>query len=131
MPFRSSAADPPAPHPTSPIATAPASATTFTRRSIRRSYPNFGYPLAGCVLVRLPTTIYTDDHERLVALLRHYRERAGLLQSDVAERLARPQSFVSKYESGQRRLDLVELNAVCDALGVSVVTVVRRWADRA
>lgn len=77
----------------------------------------------------MPTTLYSADHERLIALLRHYRKRAGLRQTQVAERLNRPQSYVSKYESGQRRLDLIELDAVCQALGVSVVTVVRRWSE--
>ena len=68
-----------------------------------------------------------NDHQRLVALLRHYREKAGLRQVELAERLGRPQSFVSKYESGQRRLDVVELKAICDAVGVSTVALVRRW----
>ena len=72
-------------------------------------------------------TLYSPDHTRLVALLRAYRTRAGLHQAELAERLGKPQSFVSKYEAGQRRLDLVELNAVCEALGVNIVTVVRRW----
>ena len=58
-----------------------------------------------------------------------FAERAGLRQVDLAERLDRPQSFVSNYERGQRRLDLVELDAICTALGVSVVTLVRRWSD--
>ncbi len=63
-------------------------------------------------------TIYAEGQERLVALLRAYRTEAGLRQVDVAERLAVPQSFVSKYESGERRLDLLELEQVCKALGV-------------
>lgn len=78
---------------------------------------------------RVPRTLYTPRHERLIQLLRHYRERAGLRQVDLAERLDRPQSFVSDYERGQRRLDLVELDMICRALGVSVVTLVRRWAN--
>jgi transcriptional regulator with XRE-family HTH domain len=77
----------------------------------------------------VPRTIYSPENARLIELLRHYRERAGLRQVDLAERLDRPQSFVSNYERGQRRLDLVELDAVCTALGVSVVTVVKRWRD--
>lgn len=76
----------------------------------------------------MPTTVYSPGQDRLVALLRLYRARAGLRQVDVAERLGRPQSFVAKLEAGQRRVDLVELDAICAALGVSVVTLVRRWA---
>ncbi|WP_268807813.1 helix-turn-helix domain-containing protein [Thiothrix eikelboomii] len=43
-------------------------------------------------------------------------ETAGLTQSDVASRLARPQSFVSKYESGERRLDVLEFLQICQVL---------------
>lgn len=46
---------------------------------------------------------------------------------DLAERLDRPQSFVSKYEAGERRLDLVELRGICIVPGVSLTDVVRRW----
>lgn len=69
---------------------------------------------------------------RFHALLREVRIGSGLRQAEVAERLGRPQSFVSKYESGERRLDLVELRQVCSALGVSLVEFVRRLeqADR-
>lgn len=46
------------------------------------------------------------------------RERQGLTQAELASRLGKPQSFVSKYESGERRLDVVEFVSVCDALGM-------------
>lgn len=72
-------------------------------------------------------TIHTPEHRRLVVLLRGLREAAGLRQVELAERLGRPQSFVSKYESGERRLDLVELREICQALGASVVELVQRW----
>jgi transcriptional regulator with XRE-family HTH domain len=54
------------------------------------------------------------------------RSEAGLRQEDVARHLARPQSFVSKYESGEQSLDVVELRAVCIALGTSLMTFVER-----
>jgi transcriptional regulator with XRE-family HTH domain len=40
-----------------------------------------------------------------------------------------PQSFVSKYESGERRLDLIELQQVCDALGVDLLVFVAAYLD--
>jgi transcriptional regulator with XRE-family HTH domain len=54
----------------------------------------------------------------------------GLSQVDLARRLRRPQSFVSKYESGQRRLDLIELRAISRALGVDLLDLVRRFEAR-
>ena len=71
--------------------------------------------------------IYTERQTRLVVLLRRFREASGLRQVDVARRLAMPQSFVSKYESGERRLDLVELEQVCDAIGIGLQELVRAY----
>jgi len=61
---------------------------------------------------------------RLGELLRRVREDAGLVQADVARDLGVPQSFVSKYESGERRLDLIELKEVAGALSVPLVELV-------
>jgi transcriptional regulator with XRE-family HTH domain len=47
-------------------------------------------------------------------------------QVDLADKLGRTQSFVSKYESGERRLDLIELNEICKALHVSLSEIVIR-----
>lgn len=62
-------------------------------------------------------------------LLRELRVAAKLRQADLAERLGQPQSFVSKYESGERRLDFLELRRVCKALGVPLTEFVRRFED--
>lgn len=69
------------------------------------------------------------DRKRLPALLRQIRLEAGLRQIDVAQRLGQPQSFVSKYESGERRLDLFELRQVCAAVGISLTDFVHRFED--
>lgn len=60
-------------------------------------------------------------------LLKGLREEQGLLQREIAERLGTPQSFVSKYESGERRIDLPELRAICEVLNESCNEVVRRY----
>jgi transcriptional regulator with XRE-family HTH domain len=57
---------------------------------------------------------------RLQELLVAQRAAAGLTQEELALRLRRPQSFVSKYETGERRLDVVELFEVADAIGFDV-----------
>lgn len=63
----------------------------------------------------------------LLELLRQVRNEAGLRQVDLAKKLHQPQSFVSKYESGERRLDLLELNQVCKACGILLVKFVERF----
>ncbi len=87
----------------------------------------FGISCIGESNPRVPATIHGSDHLTLVALLRDVRRKANLRQSDVAARLGVPQSFVSKYETGERRLDLVELRRVCAALGTPLIDVVRRF----
>lgn len=64
------------------------------------------------------------------SLLRDARQEQHLSQAEVARKLRRPQSFVSKYETGERRLDLVELQQVCDAIGIKLATFVRRFETR-
>jgi transcriptional regulator with XRE-family HTH domain len=69
-------------------------------------------------------SLHSSANRRLCALLRDIRRDAGLRQVDVAARLDVPQSFVSKYESGERRLDVIELMSVLNALGTSLPAVV-------
>jgi len=66
---------------------------------------------------------------RLAALLRQVRTEANLTQEQVATRLGETQSYVSKYESGEQRLDLIELEAVCRAVGVPLSEFVRRYLE--
>ena len=63
----------------------------------------------------------------LLSLLRDLRTQAGLRQIDMARALGKPQAFVSYYESGARRLDLLELRQICKILGVSLLEFVRRF----
>jgi transcriptional regulator with XRE-family HTH domain len=71
--------------------------------------------------------LLTDEHYRLGALLRSLREESGLTQVDVAKRLGRDQSYVSKYESAERRIDLIQLLDVCRALGAPPAEVLARF----
>ena len=65
----------------------------------------------------------------LLALLRQVRLEVGLRQADVAAQLRKPQSFVSRYESEERLLNLPELRYVCRAIGVSLQEFVQRFED--
>jgi len=69
-------------------------------------------------------SIWTEEYQQLCTLLRQLRRDAGLTQVEVARRLDVAQSFVSKYESGERRLDVIELRHVAQALGITLETVV-------
>jgi hypothetical protein len=57
------------------------------------------------------------------------RKSAGLTQAEVAGRLRKPQSFVAKYENGERRLDVLEFVALCRAIEADAVEIVRELAS--
>jgi len=61
-------------------------------------------------------TIYSDANKILLDWLSGKRVLLGITQQQLSEKLNRPQSFVSKYENGERRLDLIELIDICNAL---------------
>ena len=73
--------------------------------------------------------IHTAAQERFLALLKGARKAAGLTQAEVAGRLKKPQSFVAKYEKGERRLDVLEFLTVCRALETDAVEIVRDVAS--
>jgi len=93
------------------------------------------YPNLDCNLPAFPTgvpmekSIYSAEYERFLTLLRKIRGESGLTQEDIATRLNATQSFVSKCERGERRLDIVELNAWCSALDVSLSSFVVRFEN--
>lgn len=66
------------------------------------------------------------EYQSLRSLLIEAREEAGLSQAEVAERLGRVQTFVSKYELGDRRLDVIEYLKLCEVLGVDPGKMLKR-----
>lgn len=63
-------------------------------------------------------------------LLVEMRERAGLKQSDVAARLELPASYLSKVENGSRRLDVIELIHIAEAMDADAADIVRELSAR-
>jgi transcriptional regulator with XRE-family HTH domain len=61
------------------------------------------------------------DKKILLELLRDIRKQKGLTQAQLAKRIGSKQAFVSKYETGERRLDFLDLVAICDVLVLSIV----------
>ncbi|MCE9563354.1 MAG: helix-turn-helix transcriptional regulator [Planctomycetes bacterium] len=68
---------------------------------------------------------HTNEYKRLTDALRQARETAGLTQADVAKKLRVYASFVSKVESGERRIDVIELKQFCRAYGLELVAFLR------
>ena len=54
-------------------------------------------------------SVYTNDYKEIIERLKTARIEAGLAQQEVADKLGKPQSYISKIESGERRLDVAEM----------------------
>lgn len=61
--------------------------------------------------------VWDEKQLRFRSFLKKIRKESGLSQQELADRLKRPQSFVSKYERGERKLDFIETVEICEALG--------------
>jgi ribosome-binding protein aMBF1 (putative translation factor) len=84
--------------------------------------PFWVYPIKGSILTRLMSSSLSSPHyKRFRELLVQARKGAGLSQSELSSRLNRPQSFISKYERGERRLDVIEFAEVCRALEIDPI----------
>lgn len=69
-------------------------------------------------------SVYTRRYETLLRFLVSARNDAGLTQVELGDRLGKPQSFVSKFERGERRLDVVELVEIAEVLEFDVCKLV-------
>ena len=67
----------------------------------------------------MPKTLRSPEHIALMEVLREARLAAGMTQADLASRLGRPQSYVAKIETGERRVEVVEFILLAQALGRS------------
>ena len=71
-------------------------------------------------------SIYSESYERFLTLLIEARKNAGLTQQQLADLLKRPQSYVSKYERGERRLDVIEFLSITKILNVDPVSILQK-----
>jgi len=69
-------------------------------------------------------SVFTEKYDRFRLLMIEARKSADLTQDELAKKLSRPQSFVSKYERGERRLDVIEFLEVARALGMDPVKII-------
>ena len=63
-------------------------------------------------------SVFTTRYNQFRQLLIEARNAAALTQAGLAKRLSRPQSFVSKFERGERRLDVIEFLDIAEAIGI-------------
>jgi len=91
-------------------------------------YPEMGYLVEYTKLGYFSTNRNTqmankpwdEDREKLRLLLKELRKDAGLTQVELSDALGKPQSYVSKYETGERNLDYIEINDICKVLDISM-----------
>jgi transcriptional regulator with XRE-family HTH domain len=75
-------------------------------------------------------SLRSREHRAFIAVLVAARKAAGLTQQQLAARLRKPQSFVSKYETGERRLDVPEFIRVSRRLGADPADLIRQMERR-
>ena len=75
-------------------------------------------------------SVHSSEQRLFGELMLQAREKAGLTQQRLADRLKKPQSFVAKYEGGERRLDVVEFVAVVRAMGGDPVRILKSLIRR-
>lgn len=75
-------------------------------------------------------SIHSEEYATFLSVLRDFRVRAKLTQIDLAAGLQKTQSFVSKFERGEIRLDLIQLRTVCQAIGKTLPEFVTELEQR-
>ncbi|WP_395490652.1 helix-turn-helix domain-containing protein [Cedecea davisae] len=69
-------------------------------------------------------SIYSDEYQLVIKTLREARLAQGLTQESLARMLERPQSFVAKFENGERRLDIVEFVHIANLLSLDLISII-------
>jgi transcriptional regulator with XRE-family HTH domain len=75
-------------------------------------------------------SVHSQEQEILQTYLRELRSAAGLLQEDLGKILERPQTYVSRYEIGEKMLDVPELRQICHALGTTLPAFIAEYERR-
>lgn len=88
-----------------------------------------GYPATGCRIPFMSGGTQTEK-EALRKLLRQQRDEAGLRQIDLAKKLGKPQSYISKYESGEKSLDILEVREICAVFEITLSDFSKKLEDK-
>jgi transcriptional regulator with XRE-family HTH domain len=71
-------------------------------------------------------SIYSDDYKAIIVALADIRKKKGFTQSKIAKILGRPQSYIAKYEQGERLLDIIEFFYICKALETDPIRLLKK-----
>ena len=71
-------------------------------------------------------SLHSREYAEFLTVLKRVREDAGMTQGDLAAKIGQTQTYVSKCERGQRRVDIIELRQLCKGLNMDL----KRFLDR-
>lgn len=78
-------------------------------------------------------SIFTNNYQMLLKLLIAVRKKAGITQQTLAKKLGKNQSYISKYENAERRLDMIEVIAIMKAMDSNPVelmnNILKEWKE--
>jgi len=77
----------------------------------------------------MASSLHTFRYKIFRKLIVDARREAKVRQTDLADRLGKPQSFVSKYERGERRLDFIEFIAIAEVINLDVHDFIERYTE--
>jgi len=83
----------------------------------------------GIYIKRVTKSVFTKQYKLLLSLLASTRQEKGLSQRALSEKLKKAPTYVSKYERGERRLDVVEFLAIVKALDADPHEIIRKITD--
>ncbi len=70
---------------------------------------------------KIKKSIHAKEYHSVISMIREYRESKGFTQKELAAKIGTDQTFISKVENSERRLDIIELRTICKALDISLV----------
>lgn len=76
------------------------------------------------------SVIYESEYRILVDCLKNCRLRSNMTQQELALHIGCSQTYISKYEQAQKRLDIIEIRKICLCLGVSLVELIVEFEER-
>ncbi len=74
--------------------------------------------------------IYEPEYRLLIECLKESRLHSKMTQQELAMHLGCSQAYISKYEQGQKRLDIIEVRNICHCLGITLPDIINQFEER-